>query len=99
MPYAYPKAPPLPIERLMVQTPFAVCGVDYSGPHNVRRGRGTDSVWIVLFTCMVSRGIYVIPVPDLTAEYFIQALRTLAMTLGQPKVMLSDNATCFTAAK
>ena len=48
---------------------------------------------------MVSRGIYVILVPDLTAEYFIQALRALAWTHGQPKVMLLDNATCFTAAK
>ena len=97
-PYAYPKAPPLPKERLISKTPFAVCGVDYSGPHEVRQGRGKAKVWIALFTCMVSRAIYIHIVPDLSAETFIAALRALASMYTQPRVLMSDNATCFTAA-
>ena len=97
-PYAYPKVPPLPKERLISKTPFAVCGVDYSGPHEVRQGRGKAKVWIALFTCMVSRAIYIHIVPDLSAETFIAALRALASRHTQPCVLMSDNATCFTAA-
>ena len=97
-PYAYPKVPPLPKERLIYKTPFAVCGVDYSGPHEVRHGRGRAKVWIVLFTCMVSRAIYITIVPDLTAEKFLAALKALAWRHTHPRVLMSDNATCFTAA-
>ena len=97
-PYAYPHLPPLPPERLIARRPFAVCGVDYSGPHKVKRGRGTVKVWIVLFTCMVSRAIYLHIVPDLTGESFLWSLQVLTWNYGQPKVLMSDNATCFTAA-
>ena len=97
-PYAYPKVPPLPEERLISRTPFAVCGVDYSGPHEVRQGRGKAKVWIALFTCMVSRAIFIHIVPDLSAETFIAALKALAWRHTQPRVIMSDNATCFTAA-
>ena len=98
-PYAYPGTPPLPEERLIVKAPFAVCGVDYSGPYKVKRGRGTEKVWIVLYTCMVSRAIYLHIVPDLTAESFLNSLRVLTMQYRQPRVIMSDNATCFTAAE
>ena len=77
-PYAYPRVPPLPKERLISKTPFAVCGVDYSGPHEVRQGRGRAKIWIALFTCMVSRAIFITIVPDLTAEIFLAALKALA---------------------
>ena len=96
--YAYPDPPRLPEERLIVQAPFAVCGVDYSGPYKVKRGRGTEKVWIVLYTCMVSRAIYLHIVPDLTAESFLASLRVITSTYRQPRVLLSDNATCFTAS-
>ena len=52
-------------------------------------------MWIVLFTCMVSRAIELQIVPDLTAVTFIRALNALALTFSQPKLILSDNATCF----
>ena len=96
--YTYPKAPPLPCERLLSRSPFTVTGTDYSGPHHVKRGRGKVKIWIVLFTCMVSRAIYLQIVPDLTADSFIGALKALSWAYRQPKVLMSDNATCFTAA-
>ena len=97
-PYSYPRAPPLPKERVLLQAPFTVCGVDYAGPFKVKRGRGTEKVWIALYTCMVSRAIYLNIVPDLTAECFLGSLRALAWTYRQPLVLMSDNATCFAAA-
>ena len=92
-PYQYPKTPPLPQERLVSRRPFAVTGVDYSGPHNVKRGRGTQKVWIVVFTCMVSRAVDLRIVENLSAEAFITQLLALTWTYGQPKVLMSDNAT------
>ena len=97
-PYAYPLPPQLPMARLAAERPFAICGVDYSGPHFVKEGRARKKVWIALFTCMVSRAIHLETVPDLTADTFIQALQAMAWTRGTPKVLMSDNATCFTKA-
>ena len=98
-PYAYPKQPPLPKERLIAERPFAVCGVDLSGPHHVKQGRGKVKVWIALFTCFTSRGIHLEVVPDLSAKTFLQALQSLAWKKGTPKVILSDNATNFAASR
>ena len=94
-PYAYPKMPPLPAERLAAEKPFAVCGVDYCGPFFVKEGRRRSKVWIALFTCMVTRAISLEVVPDLTADTFLQALQALAWKKGIPKILLSDNATNF----
>ena len=97
-PYAYPQQPPLPRERLLCQRPFAVCGIDYSGPHYVKQGRASLKVWIALFTCMVSRAIHLEIVPDLTSKTFLQVLQTMSWKKSPPKVLLSDNATCFAGA-
>ena len=97
-PYAYPKMPPLPKERLAAERPFAVCGVDYSGPHHVKEGRSRKKIWIALFTCMVSRAVHLEVVPDISALTFLQALQSLAWKKGTPKLLMSDNATCFTGA-
>ena len=97
-PYAYPQQPPLPRERVLCQRPFAVCGVDYSGPHFVKQGRASLKVWIALFTCMVSRAIHLEIVPDLTSKTFLQVLQSMSWKKAPPKVLLSDNATCFVGA-
>ena len=96
--YDYPEMPALPNSRLAAEKPFAICGVDYSGPHNVKFGRGRKKVWIALFTCMVSRAVHLETVPDLTSEAFLQALQKLAWHKGTPRVLMSDNATTFVRA-
>ena len=97
-PYAYPPPPILPMTRLAAERPFAVCGVDYSGPHFVKEGRARRKIWIALFTCMVSRAIHIETVPDLTADTFVKALQAMSWDKGTPKALMSDNATCFTKA-
>ena len=90
--------PELPEERFLVEEPFTACGVDYSGPHLIIRGRGTEKVWVILFTCMVSRAIELQIVPNLEAVTFIKALDGLTKQYSQPKLILSDQATCFIGA-
>ena len=97
-PYSYPEMPSLPRSRLAAEKPFAVCGVDYSGPHHVKEGRSRKKVWIALFTCMVSRAVHLEAVPDLTTETFLQALQCLGWKKATPRVLLSDNATTFVRA-
>ena len=94
-PYSYPEMPPLPKERLAAEKPFAICGVDFSGPHFVKEGRRRQKVWIALFTCMVSRAVSLEAVPSLSADSFLQALQALAWKKGTPRILMSDNATNF----
>ncbi|CAL4163901.1 unnamed protein product, partial [Meganyctiphanes norvegica] len=96
--YHYPAQPELPQERLKAQTPFCSTGVDYSGPHQVRSGYDKVKMWVCLFTCLVSRALYLVHVKDNSATTFLDALWDLTCRIGQPYFLLSDNASCFTKA-
>ena len=95
-PYHYPKQPELPQERLRAQIPFCSTGVDYCGPFEVRSGYGKVKMWICLFTCLVSRAVYLVPVRDLKATTFLDALWELSCRRAQPTFLYSDNGTYFT---
>ena len=97
-PYHYPSQPELPQERLKAQVPFCSTGVDLCGPFEVRAGYGKVKIWICLFTCLVSRAIYLVPLKDLTATTFLDALWELSCRRAQPTFLYSDNGTNFTKA-
>ena len=54
----------LPSQRLEKTPPFWHCGIDVFGPFHISYGRhtktspGTKKIWILLFTCLYSRGIH-----------------------------------------
>ena len=98
IPYHYPTQPELPLERLQAKAPFCSTGVDLCGPFEVRSGYGRCKVWVTLFTCLVSRAVYLVPVKDLSALTFLDALWELSSRRGQPSFLFSDNATNFTKA-
>ena len=95
-PYRYPIQPVLPLIRSMTEPPFTYTGVDFSRPHHVREATGMKKVWICLFTCLVSRAIYLVLVEDMKSTTFLMALRELTCRRVKPKVLISDNATTFT---
>ena len=95
-PYRYPEQPVIPIERTLAEIPFAITGVDYSGPHEIREGYERVKVWVCLFTCLVSRAVYLVLVKDITSLTFLAALQELICRRGRPKMLVSDNATTFT---
>ena len=97
-PYHYPSQPELPQERLKAQVPFCSTGVDLCGPFEVRAGYGKIKIWICLFTCLVSRAIYLVPLKDLSATTFLDALWELSCRRAQPTFLYSDNGTNFTKA-
>ena len=81
--------------------PFANTGVDYAGPFLVKQiyNNTVDpemySVHIVLYTCATTRAVHLDLVPDTTAASFIRSLKRFIGRRGVPRLMLSDNATCF----
>ena len=57
----------------------------------------TVKVWVCLFTCMVTRAVYLVRVNSCGQIDFVNALLNLFTRRGQPDLILSDNATNFTS--
>ena len=55
-------------------------------------------VYIALFTCGVSRALYLDLVPDLTGDAFLRCFKRFTAHHGIPKEMKSDNEKTFKAA-
>ena len=90
------RAPDLPDFRVNRVDPFAITGVDYTGALSIK-GTPESKVYIVLFTCAVTRAVHLELVRDLSAISFLQALRRFCGRRSCPKMLLSDNATYFTS--
>ena len=84
-PFKYPENPPLNDYRTTCSRPFSMCGVDYVGPFPIYKNKEIDEItpnkkpkepktYVVLFTCLVSRAIYLVLVPDKKTETFLHAL-------------------------
>ena len=95
VPYNYPGQKSLPLERLRARRPFTCIGVDLSGPHLVRVRYEKTKVWVCLFTCMVTRAVYLVRVNSCGQIDFVNALMNLMTRRGQPDLIYSDNATNF----
>ena len=97
--YAVPPPPPLPAYRVREAPPFANTGVDFAGPLYVSRpGEVQSKVWIVLYTCCVTRAIHLDLVSDMSAPTFIRSFKRFSSRRGLPILMISDNGKAFEAA-
>ena len=65
-----PPPPPLPECRVKEDFPFANTGVDFAGPLHVKNPE--LKVWIVLYTCCVTRAVHLDLVPDMSTEAFVR---------------------------
>ena len=98
-PYCTPDPPLLPKVRVEEAPPFSVTGVDFTGALYVKNPTGSEKkCYICLFTCAATRAIHLEVVTDLSANSFLQAFRRFTSRKSLPKVMISDNATTYTAA-
>ena len=79
--YLDPKPGPLIKDRREKCFPFQVIGVDYAGPIFYRSQTRIDlKAKIILFSCSVSRAVYLELVPNLTTSEFIRCLKRLINT-------------------
>ena len=89
----------LPKDRTEQNLPFKVIGVDYAGPIYCKtKSKKEIKVYILLFTCSISRAAHLEELPNQTTGGFIKALKQLTATRGRPQVIYSDNAKTFVSA-
>jgi len=81
------------------QPPFTFTSVDYFGPIDVTHGRGSAKRWGVLFTCLVTRAVYVDVAISLSASDFLLVMRRFIALYRKPAHMFSDNGTNFIGAE
>ena len=93
-----PDPAPLPKLRVQVTAPFAVTGVDFTGPLYVRSEGNETKCYICLFTCAVTRAVHLEVVSDLTEKSFLQAFRRFTGCKSLPYHTISDNASTYLAA-
>ena len=90
----------LPEDRLLPdQPPFTNTGVDFFGPFEVKRGRGTVKRYGVMFTCLTLRAVHIEVADSLDTDSCINAIRRFICRRGQVTIMRSDNGTNFVAAE
>ena len=88
----------LPKDRTMGEIPFQTIGVDYAGPIKYRHKKSEKKAYILLYSCSLTRAVYLDLLPDLTTEEFIRSFKRLVARRGRPRKVYSDNGKTFVAA-
>lgn len=89
----------LPAARLSTFTrAFSCIGIDYFGPLFVAVRRCREKRWVMLITCLTTRGIHLELVSSLSTDSCILGLRRFMSLKGTPRQIYSDNATNFKGA-
>ena len=96
--YIPPDPPALPAFRITQDHPFTYTGVDFAGPLYVKQSNRMEKVYMVIYTCAVSRAVHLDIVNDMTAEAFIRSFRRFTARRGIPREVKSDNGKTFKAA-
>ncbi|GBM33304.1 hypothetical protein AVEN_274707-1, partial [Araneus ventricosus] len=86
----------LPQDRVVACPPFTTVGTDFTGAITVKTtGGALQKVYIVLFTCAVTRAVHLEVVSNMSVKSFIMSLRRFLARRGCVKVFYSDNAKTF----
>ena len=88
----------LPVERVRESRPFQVTGLDYTGALNVRNGSVIVKVYIVIFSCAVTRALHCELVENCSEEEFLAAFMRFVSRRSFPQLIISDNAKTFISA-
>ncbi len=88
-----PHISPIPRMRLDVKAPpFSYLAIDGMGPLQVKSETGENrKVWVLVCCCMVTRGINMEILSDLSTESFVTALRHQISRHGVPQLVRLDN--------
>lgn len=90
----------LPSYRLAANKPvFHHAGVDFCGPLEITVGRHQEKRWIALFTCLVTRAVYLDIAAGLGGEDMLHVFSRFVDSHGLPSRIFSDNGTNFIAVE
>ena len=99
VPVHSPPQAPLPRERTEGDTPFSVIGVDFAGPvKHLQKPKREQKAYVVLYSCSLTRGVFLELLPSLETGEFIKSLKRLIARRGRPSKVFSDNGKTFVAA-
>jgi hypothetical protein len=96
-----PPTAPLPSFRLTPTTSaFEHCGVDCCGPFTIYTGKSRHKrdVWVVVFTCMITRAVYLRMLDAMSGDEMLLAIQDVWTRRGPIRHMYSDNGTNFVAS-
>ena len=96
-----PEMAPLPSYRLDPKSrPFEHCGADCCGPFTVYTGRSRHKreVYVVVFTCMITRAVYLRKLDHMSADEMMLAIQDVWTRRGPIRHMYSDNGRNFLGA-
>jgi len=93
----------LPAARTSPSPPFAVVGIDFAGPFQIKRGSQRKPTLIkaytCLFVCMSTRAIHLEVCVSMDTDEFLAAFHRFCHRRGTPEVIYSDNGSNFIGAK
>lgn len=93
---AIPRMADLPPCRLKIgQKAFHSTGVDCFGPFLVKRGRGTEKRWGIVYKCMTTRAVHIEVLHHMDTDSFLMSFRRFQSRRGSPITLLSDQGTNF----
>ena len=76
----------LPADHTNSDLPFKIIRTDYAGPFLCKaKGKMERKVYLLLFTCSLSRAIHLDVLPYRTTQEFIHALKRLMLEEGDQK--------------
>ena len=94
--FSAPPVTDLPSFRVKEATPFSTVGVDFAGPLFIRKeNKQMGKVYIVLYTCSVTRAVHLDLVEDMTAPVFLSSFRKFVARRRTPVLVVSDSAKAF----
>ena len=88
----------LPKERIEPSPPFTNIGVDCFGPYLVKDYRVERKKWGLILTCMYSRAVHIELLDAMTADAFLNALRSFICIRGPVNTIFCDRGTNFVGA-
>ena len=89
----------MPKSRTEGSTPFDVIGVDLAGP--IKYGgkcKKEEIVYVVLYSCCLTRGIFLKVLPSQETGEFIKSFKRLIARRGRSSLVYSDKVSTFTVA-
>ena len=73
-------------------------GTDYAGTIYCKVKTKQTKTYILLFTCSITRAVYLELLPNQFTSEFIKAFKKLIARRGSPNIVYSDNAKTYVAA-
>ncbi|KAL7631639.1 UNVERIFIED_CONTAM: hypothetical protein RMT77_018057 [Armadillidium vulgare] len=95
--FQYPRFTNFSKAQVDLFRPFRHVGLDFTKHWWVKvKGSPTSQkMFILIYTCMHVRAIYLDLVPDMSTQSFVQSFQRFVVKFGVPDVLYSDNARSF----